>query len=217
MRRVRVALAGAPFHYIAGQAVMLGVAGQPGSVPYSIASAPDESRERDWLEFLVKVEPSGRWGNRFDRLVRGLTLSVRGPYGTFVLPETTRDRHFLFIAGGSGIAPLRAMIRQLIARRYTGSMRLLYSARTPADFAYLPELRALVRDGSLEVTLTATREVGPRWRGERGRIVAERLASLVDEPRTLCYVCGPTSMVRDVPLVLRHLGVQRPRIHVEQW
>jgi ferredoxin-NADP reductase len=217
MRRVRLDLAGAAFPYQAGQAVTLGVAGAGVTVPYSLASSPEESTRGGWLELLIKVEPSGRWGDRFDRLGRGLTLAVRGPYGRFVLPEHTRDHRFLFIAGGSGIAPIRSMIHHLRARRQRRPTTLLYSARTPADFAYLRELRGLVREGFLDLTLTATREVGPRWRGLRGRIVAERLAPLVSRAETLCFVCGPAAMVHEVPMQLRAVGVPRGRIRVEEW
>jgi ferredoxin-NADP reductase len=217
MRQVRLALGGARFDYAAGQAVTLGVPGSPFRVPYSIASSPEEARAYDWLEFLIKVEPSGRWGERFDRLARGMIVTVEGPYGSFVLPADLRERRFLFIAGGSGIAPIRSMIRHLHAQPAPPPMRLLYSARTPADFAYLPELRALVRAGRLELALTATREVGPRWRGDRGRIAASRLAPLVDPAGTWCFVCGPASMVEEVPAMLRDLGVAERQIRVEQW
>ena len=73
------------------------------------------------------------------------------------------------------------------------------------------------RQERLELTLTATREVGARWRGERGRIDGTRLAALVDHPETLCFVCGPAAMMHDVPLMLMGLGVAKPRIFVEEW
>jgi ferredoxin-NADP reductase len=217
MRRVRLALGGRAFAYAAGQAITLGLPGHTATVPYSLASSPEESARHDWLELLIKVESSGRWGQRFERLVRGMTLAVRGPYGRFVLPDRPRAHRFVFIAGGSGIAPIRAMIHHLRTHHQRRPLRLLYSARTPGDFAYLTELRALVREGFLDLTLTATREVGPRWRGLRGRIAAERLAPLISRTETMCFVCGPTSMVHEVPLVLRELGVAKGRIRVEEW
>ena len=216
-RLVRADLDGAPFRYLPGQAAMLGETGQDEYVPYSISSAPEETRRFGWLEFLIKLEPSGRWGHKFDRLARGMNVLMRGPFGTFVFPPRPRERRFLFIAGGTGIAPIRAMIRHAILTRQPGRLRLVYSARTPGEFAYLPELRAMVRDRELEMQLTATREVGPRWRGERGRIAAGRLPAFVDHPETLCFVCGPAAMVNDVPLMLTHAGVDAARIRVEQW
>jgi ferredoxin-NADP reductase len=59
--------------------------------------------------------------------------------------------------------------------------------------------------------------VAARWRGDRGRITRDRLARLIDTPETLCFVCGPASMVDDVPPMLRDLGVQEARIRIEEW
>jgi len=216
-RIVRVDLAGVPFNYVAGQAAVLGVPGQSGAVPYSIASAPEETAQYGWLEFLIKVEASGRWGHRFDRLARGMRVTLDGPLGIFTFPDTPQEHRFLFIAGGTGIAPVRSMLAHVERAHVRGRCRLLYSARTPHEFPYLSELRAWVAAERLELTLTATREVGARWRGERGRIDGTRLAALVDHPETLCFVCGPAAMMHDVPLMLMGLGVAKPRILVEEW
>lgn len=216
-RFLRLDLDGAVFKYLPGQAAHLGLAASAERVPYSIASAPEESARDGYLQFLIKIEPSGRWGHKFDGLGRGMRIAVQGPLGSFTFPDRPAERRFLFIAGGTGIAPIRSMLRHLILTKQPGRSRLLFSARTPEEFAYLPELRRMARHGSLELALTATREVGPRWRGERGRIAASRLASLVDHPETRCFVCGPNSLVNDVPLMLRGLGVPRRLIMVEKW
>jgi len=108
------------------------------------------------------------------------------------------------------------MIRHGRART-EGRFRLLYSARTPDDFAYRRELCGMARRGEIEVTLTATRGVHESWRGARGRITHAQLAALIDDPATLCFVCGPATMVDEVPAMLRSLGIENPRIHVEQW
>ncbi len=81
---------------------MIGVAGRVERVPYSIASAPAESREHGAIDFLIKVEPSGRWGHQFDSIAPGMQLGVRGPSGSFVLPHAPDERRFLFIAGERG-------------------------------------------------------------------------------------------------------------------
>ena len=214
---VRVDLDGAPFHYRAGQVVALGPARSPVQIPYSIASAPEDTEKDGTIEFLVKTDSAGRWGQHFEPIRRGSRLAVRGPAGSFTFPDVPREHRFLFIAGGTGIAPLRSMIRHAILSRRPGRIRLLYSARTPQDFAYLPELRGMARREEIGLSLTATREMTPRWRGARGRIVAAQLSTLVDDPATLCFVCGPASMVADVPLILRELGIDRTRILLEDW
>jgi NAD(P)H-flavin reductase len=216
-RIVRLDLDGQRFVYESGQMVMIGIAGREERVPYSIASCPEETRRFGWLEFLIKVEPSGRWGHKFDRIGRGMRIALRGPFGSFTFPARPRDRHFLFIAGGTGIAPIRSMIRHMQLASVPGRARLLYSARTPGEFPYVRELRAVARVRRLELTLTATGEVGTGWRGGRGRIAAARLLPLVDRRDTLCFVCGPAPMVAEVPLMLIGLGIPKSKIRVEEW
>ena len=109
------------------------------------------------------------------------------------------------------------MICHALQARVSGRLHLLYSARTPADFAYLPEMRRYAREGRLELALNATREVPKRWRGRRGRITRDQLAPLVEDPATLCFVCGPAAMVDDVPRMLVEIGIEPKRIRVEEW
>ena len=57
-----------------------------------------------------------------------------------------------------------------------------------------------------------------RWRGGSGRITAAQVGALLEDPAdTLCFVCGPMSMVDEVPQMLRNLGVEKSRILVEEW
>ena len=205
-----------PFAYRAGQAAEIAPAPGGELTPYSIASAPEDTTRDGCLEFLIKVDAQERWGDHFEALRRGQRLRVRGPFGRFTLPDRPAEKEFLFIAGGTGIAPLRAMIRHARAAA-PGVLKLLYSARTPLDFAYRRELCGLARRGELELTLTATRDVTGQWKGERGRITRAQLAALLDTPATLCFVCGPAMMVDEVPRMLRALGVEGPRIRVEEW
>jgi ferredoxin-NADP reductase len=215
-RIVRLSLGTARFAYTAGQAALIGLAGQPHLVPYSIASSPEETRRYGFLEFLIKLESNG-WGPHLNGIRRGATVAVEGPAGLFVFPDRPEERNFLFVAGGTGIAPLRSMICHAYSSRQPGRLHLLYSARTPMDFAYLSEMRRHWRAGRLDLAVTATREVPARWRGERGRIKAALLARLVDTTETLCFVCGPAAMVDDVPRMLLEMGVARSRIRVEEW
>ncbi|HET7218742.1 MAG TPA: FAD-dependent oxidoreductase [Vicinamibacterales bacterium] len=221
-RLVRLALGGREFVFQAGQAALIGLAERDERVPYSIASAPAETARSGMLEFLVKVEPSGRWGHQFDTLERGGLIGIQGPFGSFVFPAAPRERHFLFIAGGTGIAPIRAMIRQALLSGQTGKMKLLYTARTGDDFAYLPELREMVQQNGLELRLHATRatpaaNAGDTLRTERGRIGLAQIAPLLDDPATLCFVCGPESMLIEVQPMLVSLGIDPARVRIEEW
>jgi ferredoxin-NADP reductase len=211
-RLVSLDLDGRPFAYEAGQAAMIGLADREQRVPYSIASAPVDTARTGLLDFLIKIEPSGRWGHQFDSLDVGAPIGVHGPFGSFTLPSDPKEERFFFIAGGTGIAPIRAMIRQALLAGPRRRMRLLYSAKTADDFAFLPELGDMAAKDGLDLKLHVTREAPGA-----SRIGPAQLAGLIDSPDTLCFVCGPESMVAAIPQMLLELGIDRQRIRVEEW
>ena len=79
----------------------------------------------------------------------------------------------MFIAGGTGIAPLRAMMRHALRLPHR-NIGLFYSARTPDEFAYEQELRDLARNGEIELRQTVTRALDADWSGPRGRLEPRR-------------------------------------------
>jgi len=217
-RVIKLDLGGQPFDYAAGQAVVVGSGSQ--RRPYSLAAAPEDARRDDCLELLANVGADGRIGPHLP-LDSGAPVTVDGPLGTFTFPNHPAESSFVFIAGGSGIAPLRAMMRHVIVTWPPGFDRprigLLYSARTPEEFAYAEEFHGLARDGVIELRQTVTRAKHDGWSGAHGRIDRAALSSLVHDPRTLCFVCGPAAMVDEIPKLLEDLGVARARIKIEEW
>jgi ferredoxin-NADP reductase len=214
-RIVRVALDGAPFSYRAGQAAAVAVAAGGPATPYSIASAPSETAATGHLEFLVKVDGSNRFGAVVSQLEPGIPVVVGNPVGRFGVTDPVTRNPLLFIAGGTGIAPLRSMIRECLHAGRRDPIALVYSARTPDEFAYLEELQALDAAGKIALTLTLTGDA-QEWRHARGRAGDRHLAELAT-PSTLCFICGPPSMVTDVPQALIRLGVPREQIRTEDW
>lgn len=213
-RIVRLDLDGTAFDYAAGQAVLVGVTSGP-KRPYSLASSPEETRRDGCIELLVGVDASGNPGPHLI-LERGRTVDVEGPLGSFTFPPAPAERRFVFIAGGTGIAPLRAMLHHALAIPHE-QIGLWYSARTPDEFAYEAELRALARGGRIELRQTVTRTVDDAWSGPRGRIGRADLQALVHDPATLCFVCGPPALVAEMSAHLAELGIGRSRIRVEEW
>jgi ferredoxin-NADP reductase len=213
-RAIRLAVPSTGFSYQAGQAAAVGV-DERQLTPYSIASAPAETSAEGFLEFLVKVDGSTRFGSQVSGLQRDDEIVVGPARGRFCLPHDVGKQPLLFIAGGTGIAPLRSMIRQHLHDGGHGRPALVYSARTPEEFAYAEELRDLADVGRLDLTLTLTGDAR-EWRHARGRAGDRHLADLAT-PRTLCFICGPPAMVTDVPEALVRLGVPRDRIVTEDW
>ena len=213
-RVIRVALDDTRFDYRAGQAAAVGL-DPTQATPYSIASAPFETDEQRHLEFLVKVDGSTRFGAQVSNLPPGTPLTVGAPTGGFGLPPDAPEHHLLFVAGGTGIAPIRSMLLQAIHIDKRHRPSLLYSARTPDEFAYVNEFHALQDAGKLTLILTLTGE-SSAWTHSRGRAGRDHLAGLIERD-TLCFVCGPPSMVADIPTACESLGVTSDRIRTERW
>lgn len=213
-RIVRIELGGAPFDYVAGQAVLVGAAGGP-KRPYSVAASPEEARRDGRIELLVGVDAGDKAGPHLI-LERGRLVDVEGPLGSFTFPPAPAERRFVFIAGGTGIAPLRAMLHHALVIPHE-QVGLFYSARTPDEFAYEAELRTLAREGRIELRQTVTRTVDNAWSGARGRIGRAELQALVHDSATRCFVCGPPALVAEMSAHLGELGIVPSRIHVEEW
>jgi ferredoxin-NADP reductase len=214
-RIARLSLDGRAFDYAPGQAAALAAHGQETRSPYSIAAAPAESRREGTLEFLIGPDAGASTGPPLV-LEAGQLLDVDGPLGTFTFPAAPEEQRFVFVAGGTGIAPLRAMLRHALTIPHR-TIGLWYSARTPDEFAYEQELRTLARAGRIELRQTVTRGIGERWDGARGRITREALAELVHDPATLCFLCGPPPLVGDMRVALADLGVEAARVRSEEW
>ena len=216
-RLVRIDLGDHAFVYAAGQAVLVGNHGSDLRWPYSIASAPEDARRDRALELLVGLRESDEPGEHLT-LAPGAEVDVEGPVGSFVFPSSIQEPNVVFVAGGTGIAPLRAMLRHAMAMEAPPRRRgLFYSARTPDDFAFADEFRALAARGAIEFRQTITRETTLDWSGSRGRIDREALRALVPGPDTLCFICGPRSLVNEIPRLLQDLGVAAERIRIEEW
>jgi ferredoxin-NADP reductase len=184
---------------------------------YSIASAPEDERLTLTVDRLDDGEVSPYLT---DVLMAGDKLEFRGPIGGYFVWEARDGGPLLLVAGGSGVVPLRAMIRH---RAVVGSdvpTRLLYSSRSYEEIIYREELEELAaRDGSLEVIHTLTRSRPKGWSGYDRRIDAEMLAEVVWSPdkSPLAFVCGPTPLVEGVATALVGLGHDPARVKTERF
>ncbi|MGH9346103.1 MAG: ferredoxin--NADP reductase [Vicinamibacterales bacterium] len=216
-RLVALDLHGVDLPFAAGQAVLVGDHGQTTRRPYSIASSPERAAETGRLELLIGVDARGAAGPHLTLRGGGGQLDVEGPIGTFTFPPTVTQRRLLFVAGGTGIAPLRAMLDHALRRHPAERVALLYSARRADEFAFADELRAYERQGRIEFHPTVTRE-DERWAGGRGRIGRSHFeAVLHDRADTLCFICGPGPLVSEAVTALSELGVPRAAIRTEEW
>ncbi len=172
--------------------------------PFSISSAPNGR----WLRITVKG--LGDWSRQLQTMPIGTRVFVEGPYGVLTGARRTQPK-VLLIAGGIGIAPLRALLEALPAK--PGDLTLLYRVREERDIVYRAELETLARSRGARVHYI----VGRRDAG-RDRLDGASLERLVpDLAAHDVYLCGPVAMMRSVERTLRDLGLPRRQIHVERF
>lgn len=211
-------LGGQGLAFLPGQAVMVGTSGQRERRPYSIACSPEQAAATGRLELLVAVEPDGGLSSNLGEASRGTVMDVEGPIGTFTLPAAAPAGRVLFVAGGAGIAPLRSMLDHLLRRQSAQRISLLYSARRSDEFAFIDELRGYSDAGQVELHQTVTRDDSISWTGRRGRIGRDHFEAVLHEAdATICFVCGPASLVNESVATLKALGVPERQIRTEEW
>jgi ferredoxin-NADP reductase len=183
---------------------------------YSIASAPEDPALALTVERLDDGEVSPYLT---EELRAGDQLELRGPIGGYFLWEERLGGPLLLIAGGSGVVPLRAIVRHHRASGSAVPVRLLYSARSLGEVIYHDELLRREHGDPVDVRLTLTREQPPGWSGYARRIDAELLEEWAFTPaeRPLAYVCGPTAFVEAAASALVALGHEPGRIRTERF
>ena len=180
---------------------------------YSIASAPEDGLLTLTVERLDDGEVSPYL---VDVLEPGDELELRGPIGGYFVWEASLPGPLQLIAGGSGIVPLRAMLRHWAATDRPVAARLLYSARSLDDAIFRDELLGL--DG-VDVQLALTREWAAGWSGHRGRIDRALVDAVTWPPSTRpsIYVCGPTGFVEAAAELLVESGHRPDGIKTERF
>jgi ferredoxin-NADP reductase len=194
-RIIGLDLAGQNFPFQAGQAVMVGLHGSLLRKPYSIASAPVEAARSRCLELLVQVDDSGGLDPHLELAAAGTLLDVEGPFGTFGLVDHADKGGLLFVAGGTGIAPLRSMLIERVAADNPPPISVVYSARSVEELAYFGEIEDLAASSRIRAFLTVTRAVPGTWLGRLGRI--DRRLLEVATIRTSPVMPRPAGLTRN--------------------
>ena len=180
---------------------------------YSIASAPGEL-----VAITVERLEDGEVSPYLTEELRtGDAVELRGPVGGYFVWGPDDGGPLLLVAGGSGIVPLRSMLRHRDRSSSDVPVRLLYSSRTLEDVIYRPELDQ-PREG-VEVIHTLTREQPPGWTGHTGRVDTQLLDTVIwpAEEDPLAFVCGPTSFVEVVAAGLVECGYRPERVKTERF
>jgi ferredoxin-NADP reductase len=181
---------------------------------YSIASGPED----DHLMLTVEEIGDGEVSPYLTEELRtGDALELRGPIGGYFVWDGSERGPLQLFAGGSGVVPLRAMLRHRAATSNTTPARLVYSARTLEDVIYREELTHPASD--VDVHLALTRSWPEDWTGHRGRVDAALLDSATwpasEAPEI--YICGPTGFVEAISRQLVARGHAPGRVKTERF
>jgi len=161
---------------------------------YSIASKPNKKE----IEFIIRSTPTGDMTFHLENhLKKGDEVKLTGPFGLFKLKKA---KEYLFIAGGSGIAPIISMMRSL-KNNYT----LIYSERTKNEIICYKELKNSI--------ITLTRD---SWKGRMGRINKQLIKENLNS-NPIVYICGLPDFVNQMKKIVRDLNVNPERINIEKY
>jgi CDP-4-dehydro-6-deoxyglucose reductase, E3 len=223
VRRLVIALPPAVrFRYRAGMHVEIRVPGLRRPRPYSIATAPDEQGlpPSGLLELYVARHAHGRasgWLHDPERL--GEEVALRGPSGTFRLPEGAIGPA-LCLAGGTGLAPLLAIVRSALAAGRRDPIRLIHSLRDRNEIFAQDALYALARRPgrfSYALTLSAATRVEPASGWRAGRIQGWLPAEMPDLSRHWVLAAGPPAFVDEMVAMAGELGAVPERILTDHF
>ena len=231
-------LQGEELSFLPGQYIDVSFANDPETLAdkyksFSISSSP---LKKESLEIVVLG--LGKFRHKLYNALPGTVLNINGPYGKFVYSHNS-GRISVFIAGGSGIAPVMSILRYVNKRHQETPYVLFYTCKTKNDIIFFNELNDIKNSNKeLEYHLLTTGDVklGPGHGGdsdlfidkiasgksieyhESGYINESMIVSNIDDiPSKIYYICGPYEMTVMVNFLLLKLGVDSTNIKSELW
>lgn len=180
---------------------------------YSIASTPEE----DELHFVIRIKPEGRAGQWISMKLReGDAVRIRGPLGVFVLNDE-RDRDFLFVATGVGLAPFRPQILSLLKEGAGRKIDLVAGFFSEEDILWQNEFRTLeasYENFRFHPTLS---DPSLKWKGHTGWVQTV-IPKIEDFEKRSIFVCGNPNMTKDVKrLCEEEWRIPKEQVHVEGY
>lgn len=199
---------GAVKAFAPGQFNMLYVFG----IGESAISISGDPADRDTLVHTVRAV--GTVTRAMQKLRRGDVIGVRGPFGSCWPVREAEGNDLVIVGGGIGLAPLRPVIRHVMAQREKyGRVALLYGARSPRDLLFQRELERWRSRFDLEVEVTLDTALG-NWHGNVGVVTRLILAAPFDSLNAVALICGPEVMMRFSVQELHKRGVSDENIYL---
>ncbi len=207
--RLRVQL-DQPISYRAGQFARVTLDGVTRSYSFATPASDDGA-----VSFFVRKVPGGKLSSMVhDHDLIDHTVRLEGPSGAFWLRPS--DAPIVLVAGGSGLAPILALLQEAVASGVTRDATLLFGARTAADLYALDDIAAIARQWNASfrfVPVLSAADDDATWEGARGLVTEHLAAHLPDGAHA--YLCGPPAMVDAASALLGTLGVAN--IHCDRF
>jgi Na+-transporting NADH:ubiquinone oxidoreductase subunit F len=206
--------------FIAGQFVQFEVppyqlTDEPVYRAYSIASPPASRGE---IELEIRYVPNGICTTYVHRHLKvGDAVTLNGPYGDFFLREGTRD--MICVAGGSGMAPIKSLLLDMLEKRIARRVRYFFGARSARDLFLVDEMKALetrLPDFRFIPALSEPR-AEDAWSGEKGLITEVVRRHVPDASGSEAYLCGSPLMIDACVKVLQAGGMPAERIFFDKF
>lgn len=182
---------------------------------FSITSSPAENN----LAIATRMRDTA-FKRTLRDMIPGTEVSADGPIGSFTLHENI-ERPAVFLSGGIGITPFRAIIKDATERALPHTLILFYSNRRPEDTAFLGELQNLAKENpnfTLVATMTDMEKSAQAWNGERGYINGDMLKKYVPaDSEPIYYLAGPQTMVAAMRTLLSESGISNDDIRFEEF
>lgn len=202
--------------FVPGQYTSLKVTDEGMRRSYSVASLPGEKT----IDILVDVTPMGVGSKYILGLKVGDPVEVLGFLGRFTIEPNVlfEAKQMLFIATGTGIAPFKPMIEDLLyKKRYPGEVRLIWGMRHEEDLYWLKEMDNINRDFDnfkFDIVLSQPTKDWPGFKGHVG-VLVDQLKQ--DWGKTSAYLCGSPDMIVETENQLKASGVSDENIHYEKY
>ncbi len=203
------------FHYLAGQYIHLILKDEQGSFEriYSIASPPSSQA----LEFCIQTSGDGRGVKFFKNFSHEQTVVLSEPRGEFQIQRV--DRPLIFMAGGSGLSPIRSFLHDLLSQSLPSlTLKLLYGCQEASEIPWKQELLDLADQSSGKLKVFLTAEVGQSFGVEPGRV--DQLLLNHPEliyPKADYYLCGPSGMIQVLIQILSQCGILEDQVFMERF
>ncbi len=182
---------------------------------YSMASVPSDNTH---VELEIRLVPNGICTTYVHKhLKEGDSVTINGPYGEFFLRES--ERPIICIAGGSGMAPIKSILLDMLDKKSTRKARYFFGARTKKDLFLLDEMKEIEKAMPSFTFTPALSEPleEDEWDGEVGLItdVVRNLSENASESEA--YLCGSPGMIDACIKVLKELGMPEERIYYDKF